>query len=133
MGIFLVKMTLTVLRIKSGSLKMDAVLTKFQNLISLFRYLSVTLLYRCQYHPYKCKMNDNGSWRLSKYTPPKKEDGQKVPLGSNPKNVTRVASIRSSCQRCKDLTSCPPDKPCRSDNTYYRARCNRLGKCWCAP
>ena len=52
MGIFLVKMTLTVLRIKSGLLKMDAVLTKFQNLISLFRYLSVRDAFQKKKSPY---------------------------------------------------------------------------------
>merc|ERR1719297_128686 len=90
-------------------------------------------LKKCKYLPFECKKDGKG-WRLSEYIPPEGDDNQQNKSGGwKPNYVTAVAgvTVKSSCKRCQEMTSCPPNKPCKSGDNCYRARCNRRGRCWC--
>jgi len=53
--------------------------------------------------------------------------------GAPPEYVSPSAGVgvRSSCQYCQELNTCPPNKPCKTqDGRCSRARCGRR-KCWC--
>ena len=52
--------------------------------------------------------------------------------GRAPVSVPIAASvdIKSSCYLC-EISSCPPDKPCRRGSKCSRPFCTRRGRCWC--